>query len=284
MIRNIIILTLNDLSIAFKNKTIYLILFIPLFVFISLKFVDQKDANFRKTNIGLIQNEKYPPVIMKSIKAADNVFAISWLSHEEEGKRRLKEKKLDGILIRSEKEPQRVELLVLTKASFQTLAIVESFSALQVAVEGGSKNWISDIKPLQDSGIQKQTLPTWILMLVLLVSFIIAPAQVAEEKEKKLLLGLLQTPMRESEWLLAKIFSGMILIHLAVLFLHLLGKFDLGNCLSYAAFIGVGSFCFSSFGIFLGFLCRTQASARTLGVIFICLFCFLPRYPTFHEN
>ena len=75
-----------------KNKTIYLILFIPLFVFISLKFVDQKDANFRKTNIGLIQNEKYPPVIMKSIKAADNVFAISWLSHEEEGKRRLKEK------------------------------------------------------------------------------------------------------------------------------------------------------------------------------------------------
>ncbi|MEK6699383.1 MAG: ABC transporter permease [Nitrospirota bacterium] len=268
MIRNIIILTLNDLSIAFKNKTIYLILFIPLFVFISLKFVDQKDANFRKTNIGLIQNEKYPPVIMKSIKAADNVFAISWLSHEEEGKRRLKEKKLDGILIRSEKEPQRVELLVLTKASFQTLAIVESFSALQVAVEGGSKNWISDIKPLQDSGIQKQTLPTWILMLVLLVSFIIAPAQVAEEKEKKLLLGLLQTPMRESEWLLAKIFSGMILIHLAVLFLHLLGKFDLGNCLSYAAFIGVGSFCFSSFGIFLGFLCRTQASARTLGVIF----------------
>ena len=34
------------------------------------------------------------------------------------------------------------------------------------------------------------------------------------------------------------------------------------------AFILVGSFCFSAYGIFLGFLCRTQASARTLGVIF----------------
>jgi ABC-2 type transport system permease protein len=268
MIRNIIILTLNDLAIAFKNKTIYLILFIPLFVFLSLKFVDQKDANVQKINIGLIQKEQYSPVIINSIKAADTVFVISWIAHEEEGKRWLKDKKIDGILIRSEKEPQRLELLVLTKASFQTLAIVESLSALQIAAEGDGKNWISDIKPLQDSGIQKQTLPTWVLMLVLLVSFIIIPAQVAEEKEKKLLLGLLLTPMREFEWLLAKLFSGMTLIHLAVLFLHLLGRFDLGNSLSYVAFLGVGSFCFSSFGIFLGILCRNQASARTLGVLF----------------
>jgi ABC-2 type transport system permease protein len=268
MIRNIITLTLNDLAIAFKNKTIYLIFFIPLFVFLSLKLVDQKDANFQKIKIGLIQKEKYSPVIIKSIKAADKAFAISWLSNEEEGKRWLKEKIIDGILIKSEKEPQSLELLVLTKASFQTLAIVESFSALQIAVEGHSKNWISDIKPLQDSGIQKQTLPTWILMLVLLVSFIIIPAQVAEEKEKNLLIGLLQTPMREFEWLLAKLFLGMILICLAVTFLHLLGKFKLENRLSYVAFIGVGSFCFSSFGIFLGFLCRNQASARTLGVLF----------------
>ena len=267
MIRNIITLTLNDLAIAFKNKTIYLIFFIPLFVFLTLNFVDQKDATVQKIKIGLIQKETYSPVIIKSIEAAEKVFTISWLTNEEEGKRRLKEKKLDGILIKSEREPQRLELLVLEKASFQTLAIVESFSALQMTVEG-EKNWISDIKPLQNNGIQKQTLPTWVLMLVLLVSFIIIPAQVAEEKEKKLLLGLLLTPMREVEWLLAKLFSGMILIHLAVLFLHLLGKFEQGNSLSYVAFLGVGSFCFSSFGMFLGFLCRTQASARTLGFLF----------------
>ncbi|MBW2511887.1 MAG: hypothetical protein JRE01_07675, partial [Deltaproteobacteria bacterium] len=32
--------------------------------------------------------------------------------------------------------------------------------------------------------------------------------------------------------------------------------------------IAVGSFCFSAYGAFLGFLCRNQASARTLGVVF----------------
>ena len=105
-------------------------------------------------------------------------------------------------------------------------------------------------------------------MSVLLVGLIIMPAQVAEEKEKKLLLGLLQTPMREIEWVFAKLFAGMILTFTAVLLLHMLGGFEPGDIPSYFLFLAVGGFCFSSFGIFLGFLCGSQASARTLGVLF----------------
>jgi len=268
MTRNIITLTLNDLAIAFKNKSIFLIIFIPFFVFFSLNLVDMEASDVRKIKIGLIQNENYAPVILQTITAADRVFTVTRVSNEEVGKRWLKEKKIDGLLLRSEKEQNSLVLVVLKKESLQTLSIVESFIALQKAVEGNSINWISDIKPLQEGGIQKQTLPTWILMLVLLVGFIIMPAQVAEEKEKKLLLALLQTPMREIEWLIAKLLSGMILIFTAVLLLHLMGNFEPGNILSYLAFIVVGSFCFSSYGIFLGFLCRNQASARTLGVMF----------------
>lgn len=268
MIQNIITLTLNDLAIAFKNKTIFLIVFIPLFVFFSLKLVDISAADVKKINIGLIQSEIYAPVMLQTIRSADKIFTVVPVADKEEGRRWIKEKKLDGMLLRSEQEQAGLVLVVLKKESLQTLSIVESFSALQKAVEGKNINWISDVKPIQEGGIQKQTLPTWILMVVLLVGFIIMPAQVAEEKEKKLLLALLQTPMREIEWLFAKLLSGMILILTAVMSLHLLGKFEPGNILSYAAFIIVGSFCFSSYGIFLGFLCRNQASARTLGVIF----------------
>lgn len=268
MIKNIITLTLNDLAIALKNKTIYLIIFIPFFVFISLKMVDNADTAFKKINIGLIQPEGYAPVILQTIQAADKVFAIFHVENAEEGKKWLKEKKIDGLLSISGKERNSLSLVVLKKESLLTLSIVESLAALQKAAEGNTVNWISDVKALHTDDIQKQTLPTWILMLVLLVSFIIMPAQVAEEKEKKLLLALLQTPMREIEWLAAKLFSGMILIIIAVVFLHLLGNFDPENLLSYVAFIVVGSFCFSSYGILLGFLCRNQASARTLGVMF----------------
>lgn len=268
MMSNITTLILNDLAIAFKNKTLYLILFIPLFVFLALELVEPTDANNQKMKIGLIQKENYSPVMIQGIRSADNLFVVSWLSDEEEGRRWLKERQVDGILVPSEKEPEHLVLVVLKKESFQTLAIVENLSTLQIAVEGRSKNWISDIKALQESGIQKQTSPTWILMLILLVGFIVIPAQVAEEKEKKLILGLLQTPMREMEWLLAKVASGMILINAAVILLQLSGKFDFGTGVGYIAFLIVGSFCFSSFGICLGFLCRNQASARTLGVLF----------------
>ena len=116
--------------------------------------------------------------------------------------------------------------------------------------------------------MQRETLPTWILMLVLLIGFIILPAQVAEEKEKKLLLALLQTPIHEVQWLIAKLILGMVLIITAVSLLHLLGKFGPVHLFDYIAFIVAGSYCFSAYGIFLGFLCRNQASARTLGVIF----------------
>ena len=268
MIKNIITLTLNDLAIAVKNKTVFLIIFIPFFVFFSLNLVDRTATDVKKVTIGLIKNEIYAPVIVRAITSADKLITISHVGDEKEGTKWLREKKIDGLLVRSEKEKNGLQLMVLKKESLQTLTIVESFSALQKAVEGKSVNWISDIKPIQEGGIQKQTLPTWILMLVLLVGFIIMPAQVAEEKEKKLLLALLQTPMREVEWLSAKIVSGMILILAAVLFLHVLSQYKPENIVSYGAIITVGSFCFSSYGILLGFLCRNQASARTLGVIF----------------
>ena len=268
MLRNIVTLTLNDLAIAFKNKTIFLIVFIPLFVFFSLKLVDMSGADVKKTRLGLIQTEVYAPTIVKTITSAGQLFTVVPVSTEAEGKRWVKEKKIDGLLLRAGHEQRSVVLVVLKKESLQALSIVESFSALQKAVEGRNNSWISDVTPLQEGGIQKQTLPTWILMLVLLVGFIVMPAQVAEEKEKKLLLALLQTPIREIEWLAAKVLSGMMLILTAVLLLHLLGKFEPGNFFSYVAFITAGSFCFSSYGILLGFLCRNQASARTLGVMF----------------
>ena len=270
MIRRIVILTLNDLAIALKNRTLYLVLFVPLFIFVTLKLVDVGNPTVKKINIGLLEKETYSRALIQSLQSADRAFAIHWLRNEEEGGRWLKEKRGDGILVPAGSEVESLALIVLTKASLQTVTIVESVSELQRVLEGRSKNWISEIRSLQESGIQKQMLPTWILMLVLLVGFIILPAQVAEEKEKRLLLGLLQTPIREVEWLLAKVFLGMILIGVAALSLQLLARFefDLIGGLNYVAFLAVGGFCFSAFGVLVGFLCRTQASARALGVLF----------------
>lgn len=266
--RNILLLALNDLAIAFKNKTVLLILFIPLFVFVSLNLMDRPNAETGKVKIGLMQNYAYAPEITRSVNAAEKSIEVTWVQNEADGLRLLKEHKIDGVLTKSDKEPGSLALLVLKKESLRTIAIVQSFSALQKVAEGNRQSWISDIRSLHEGGIQRETLPTWILMIVLLVGFIILPAQVAEEKEKKLLLALLQTPIHEAQWLIAKLILGMVLIATAILFLHLLGDFGPAHLFDYIAFIVAGSYCFSAYGIFLGFLCRNQASARTLGVIF----------------
>jgi ABC-2 type transport system permease protein len=268
MMRSVLILAVNDLAIAFKNKTFLLILFIPLFVFVTLNLVDVTGEKASKIKIGLVQSENFTPVITQSINAAENLIEVTWIGNTEEGIRLLKERKIDGILTRNEVATDSLALIVLKKDSIPTFAILQTLSALQKAAEGTGSDWITDIESLHKGGIQRETLPTWVLMLVLLIGFIILPAQVAEEKEKKLLLALLQTPITEVQWLIAKLILGMLLILAAVLFLHLLGKFGPVHLFDYIAILLAGSFCFSAFGIFLGFLCRNQASARTLGVIF----------------
>lgn len=265
--KNILVLTLNDLAIAVKNKTLVLVLFIPIFVFIALNLVDKADVEANIIKIGMLQDQTYPAEMAQSIEAADQVFAVTWLANQEQALRLLKDHKIDGIVTSNEDQPNSLALLVLKKESLHTIAIVQSFSALQKAVEGHPPSWVSKISSLQHSSMQRETLPTWILMVILLVGFIILPAQIAEEKEKKLLLGLLQTPIHEAQWLAAKLITGMVLAVTATLLLHLLSNVWPQHVLSYLAFILVGSFCFSAYGVFLGFLCRNQASARTLGVI-----------------
>jgi ABC-2 type transport system permease protein len=198
MIRNILILTANDLAIAFKNKTLYLMLFVPIFVFVSLRLVEGNEPDARTLKIALLERGNYPRAMVENLQSAGHAFSISWYKNEDEAKRWLIDRNGDGILIPSATGAEGCALIVLDKASFQTVAIYEGVSAIQRALEGKSENWIAEVLPLQNGGLQRQLLPTWILMLVLLVAFIILPAQVAEEKEKKLLLGLLQTPIRPS--------------------------------------------------------------------------------------
>jgi len=139
MMKNILVLAFNDLAIAFKNKTFFLILFIPLFVFVSLNLVDRPDAESGKVKIGLIQNYAYAPEITRSLKAADKLIDVTWIKDEMEGIRLLKEHKIDGILSKNEKISDSLSLLVIKKDSLQTLVIVQNISALQKAAEGELK-------------------------------------------------------------------------------------------------------------------------------------------------
>lgn len=272
MIRTVITLLTHDLAVAFKNKTIYLIVCIPLFVYATLTLTDPAKSGATRTNVALLQTESYAPVALESIQGARDQFAVRWVADGAEATRLLKERKVDGILTHDRGDASRLLLTVVRQASLETLTIMQRLSVLQTAAEDKAPSWIASVRSLQTSSIKRQTLPTWILMMVLLVGFIVLPAQVAEEKEKQLLLGWLQTPVRESEWLTAKLAYGIVLMLTAVIALQLMaGKPACAHGISYLAILCIGGFCFGALGICLGLLCRNQASARTLGVL-----CYLP--------
>lgn len=271
MIRNVVILLAHDLAVAFKNKTLYLIVCIPLFVFATLTLIDPAKAHDARIKIALLQTGPYAPALLKSLEQAPDLFAVCRVANEDEGTRMLGAREVDGFLAPDRGDVSRLRLTVVRQASAETLSILQRLAALQIAVESPNSNWIATVHPLQTDSIKRQTLATWILMMVLLVSFIVLPAQVAEEKEKQLLLGWMQTPVRESEWLAAKLVYGVVLMLTAVLALQWMAGEYSSYILSYLTLLCAGGFCFGSLGICLGLLCRNQASARTLGVL-----CYLP--------
>lgn len=256
--KTLFVLFFHDFAFAVKSKSIYLVLFIPLFVFTSEYLLDRSKTDNDKFKIATLSSDNYSPSITKALREAETKVEFVAVNNEAEGRTLLKEHAVQGVVVADE-SGSRLSLIVLRKESPETLAIVQLFSA---------SSWISQVTGLREGGLQTLNLATWMLMLVLLVGFIILPVQVAEEKEKRLILAVLQTPALESQWLLSKIMFGMVLSLAAVGLLLLLSQFVPYYRLGCFVFIALGAYCFSASGVFLGLLCRHQASARTLGFIF----------------
>ncbi|MBC7419967.1 MAG: ABC transporter permease [Bdellovibrio sp.] len=266
--KNIFILLFHDFAFAIKSKSIYLVFFIPLFVFASEYLLDQSKTEPEKLKIAVVTTESGSSPIFQMLQEAGKKVEIIVAKNEAEGRQLISDHSVQAVVLGTNPPSKQLSLIVLRRDSVETLATLQLFSALQRIHEKNNPSWISEIKSLREGGLRSLTLTTWILMLVLLVGFIILPAQVAEEKEKKLILALLQTPINEKQWLISKILFGILLSLASIILLMFLSRFNPKNALASFAFLALGSYCFSAAGIFLGLLCRHQASARTLGFIF----------------
>ena len=268
MIRKIWLLVVNDAAVAFRNKTVYLMCFVPLFVVFVLSVVDNTDSSPARTRLGLIRGAAYPQAVVDAVRGAEQLFSLVWVDSEDAAKAAVAESALDGVLVRDADSSTSSTLLVAKRYAVSTLTMAEGLAQLQRQVESRS-SWVSQVSSLTaEKGMQRQTMTIWILMLVLLVGFMVLPPQIAEEKEKKLLLGLLQAPVREGEWLAAKVITGMGLALLPIAMLHATTGTGVAHPVGYAAMLLAGCFCFSAMGAVLGLACKSQGSARALGVVF----------------
>lgn len=272
MIQNVATLLVHDLAVAAKNKTLFLILGIPLFVCATLTLIDPLASHPASPGVALLVHEVYAPAVRETLTAATGQLSVVWATDNAGATQLLEGKTVAGIARPDLLDPLRLRLTVVRQLSVDTVRLIQTLSALQAMSEQREPAWIATIEALRSDSVGQQTLPTWVLMMVLLVAFVVLPTQVAEEKEKQWLMGWLQTPLREGEWLTAKILYGMVLMFISVTALHVMvGDSSSIGVFDYPAIICAGGFCFGSAGVCLGLLCRCQASARTLGVL-----CYLP--------
>jgi ABC-2 type transport system permease protein len=262
-LKKVFILAINDFIYSIQNKGFYLILFIPLFIFVSENLLDKKNSEQVRIKVAVLKNadNSMPTPLSAVLKNNGAPLDVVWLETVAAGEKNVRERKVDGFL-------NGKILTVDRKKSPQTLVLLKLFAQLQRSVESNTPSWISSVQSLQAGGWVQQTFPTWVLMLVLLVGFIVLPAQVAEEKEKKLIFAVLQTPINEVQWLFSKLILGVGPSVISVGLLHLFSGVFPDHAGLYFSFVILGSLSFSAAGLFLGFLCRHQSSARTLGFIF----------------
>ncbi len=268
MIRNALTLVRHDLAVAIKNKTFILLVCIPLFVFATLALVDDESGRTKAMPVGYLAGEGDKSAMRAALAQAGAFFSVRDVATREEGIDLLERGSIRALLLPD--ESGGAVALVTKRNSPDTVELVQRLQGLQIAATGDGKNWLAGIESLRNVSASASSLPTWLLMVILIVAFFVLPAQVAEEKEKQWLAGLLQTPMREEEWLFAKIVYGIFLSALPAAALHLLGKTGFPGW-QYGLTLALGIFCFGAAGVTLGLLCRNQATARTIGVI-----CYLP--------
>ena len=268
MIFNVLILACHDIAVAFRNKSIFVLVFVPLLVGLAFRVTEDQVGGRHPSHIALIYGESYPEEMISSLPAMRKIMKVDWIDSADIAPSKLRDKTFDGVLLTNNTVPPRVELLVHRKHAVTTVTIIENIAAIQRGREGQSPNWIAGVTAIRKETRLAETIPTWVLMNLLLVGLLMIPAQVAGEKEGKQLLGILMTPAHEAEWLGAKLIMGVSLSLFSVFLLHIFCQQNVANLFSYLVFLSVGSLYFSSIGILLGSLCETQASARALGICF----------------
>ena len=268
MIRNALTLIRHDLAVAFKNKTFILLVCIPLFVFATLRLVDDESGLTRAMPVGYLAGRDDGGAMRAALAQAGAYFSVRDVATREEGIALLERGTIRALL--EPGETGGTVALVAKRNSPDTVELVQKLQGLQIAATGDGKSWLAGVESLRNESAGASSLPTWLLMVILIVAFFVLPAQVAEEKERQWLAGLLQTPMREEEWLFAKVVYGIFLSIIPAVALHVLGKTGFPGW-EYGLTLALGSFCFGAAGVTLGLLCRNQATARTIGVI-----CYLP--------
>ncbi|AKB59641.1 ABC transporter permease [Methanosarcina barkeri] len=112
-------------------------------------------------------------------------------------------------------------------------------------------------------------IPIWIMFTVVFVGMMVLPNTLTTEKEKKTLDAILVSPASEKDVIYGKSFFGLFLTILISLVIIIINRGFVGNFLSTAVFIILGSAVFTGLGLLIASYADNYSSASLLSTIFM---------------
>ena len=89
---------MNDLIYSVKNKGFYLILFIPLFIFVSENLLDKNRSDPNRIKLAVLENATDPQQLLTALKSSAAAVELVNVETVAAGEERVRERKADGFL------------------------------------------------------------------------------------------------------------------------------------------------------------------------------------------
>jgi len=265
IILNIKEIILKDLRESLYNKTILIVIILPIIASLFFTIISQPQIE-KKFKVGIIETEEQGLTVYFSDRIQN--FQSFIYTDINKGIKDIKSAKIDCLIICKKHDDYTV--YIDRKDPVTYLFLKDSIEDILMSYLHIKPDINLKIISLNNLKLRTSFLPIWITITMTMIGILVISGNLAEEKDNRTLAALLITPINESDIIIGKALFGLFLSFITVIIMCVLNGVipkNLLNLLSFTWLIVSASICFTSIGLIIGVLAESQSAARSLGTI-----------------
>ncbi|MFW5980545.1 MAG: ABC transporter permease [Halanaerobiaceae bacterium] len=253
----------KDLVESLRNKTILIVLLLPLFASLLFAVLSGVEGS-RHFDIGVIEKDGQLGDFIEENTGNLKVRSVKKLNS---GKKLLKRGEIDSLIVRTGKKDYKN--YINSQRSLKYFILKENLESIISKFMKIEPELNLQFIPVNTSRAAQALLPTWMTISIAMIGILIISGNLAEEKENKTLDAIRISPISGFNILVGKGIFGVLLSFFTV-FIMLIVNWAIPDFLTFLGFIIIviiASILFSAIGLLIGILVKTQTAARSLGTI-----------------
>lgn len=257
-------IVLKDFIESFQNKTVLIVILLPVLASLLFSVVDNNEMN-RTFNIGIVEDKQHSFRTFLNNKTA-NLKGIDYY-YIDEGRKALETGQIEALVINNEED---FTVFIDSSQSIFYFFLKDSLEDIIGLYLNKLPEINIDFIPVNTTVSKLSFLPVWIMITVTMIGVLIISGNLAEEKENKTLYSIAMTPASKLDILIGKGIFGVLFTFMTVMIMCLLnGVYLIGiiNIIKLIFSVLIASISFTSIGLLIGSFTSSQSAARSIGTI-----------------